>query len=64
MIYRLNADMIDSPKGEYDMFVFDERCSYSSALIERKGVPYQLMVYISGGDFSTRSQATLVEMTG
>ena len=27
MIYLLNANMIDSPKGEYDMFVFDERCS-------------------------------------
>ena len=25
MIFRLNVEMIDSPKGEYDMFVFDER---------------------------------------
>ena len=25
MIFRLNVEMIDSPKGEYDMFVCDER---------------------------------------
>ena len=34
MIYRLHADMIDSPKGEYDMFVCDERCKWSLLVLE------------------------------
>ena len=28
MIFRLNVEMIDSPKGEYDMFAFGKRDSW------------------------------------
>ncbi len=32
MIFRLNVEMIDSPKGEYDMFVCDERDKLLTAM--------------------------------
>ena len=47
MIYRLHADMIDSPKGEYDMFGFAKRCSYSTCCLSRRKNASRLEAFIS-----------------
>ena len=53
MIFRLNVEMIDSPKGEYDMFVCDERCTLLSPGCGGKRVPVAFPNVNGRGDLST-----------